>query len=146
MRDFVCVAVFTAQSTQWDHVERGQFTKSPVHRDRFTHVSIYLRIRKFAYVCKLAHVYAFTHVSKLYTIRNFFLLHLVETKCKSLFAYMINLHMSILGHVYAQQNLLTGVLQSQRRDGERSSALKTSDLHLSAMGTTLRSCNDLAGA
>ena len=23
---FVCVEVFTAQSTQWGHVERGQFT------------------------------------------------------------------------------------------------------------------------
>ena len=41
---------------------------SPVHMDRFAHVSIYLRIRKFAYECKLTHVYAFTHMNKLYSI------------------------------------------------------------------------------
>ena len=43
---------------------------SPVHMDRFAHVSIYLCVCKLAYVCELAH--ALTYVSNLYSICNYF--------------------------------------------------------------------------
>ena len=35
--------------------------------DRFAQVSIYLSKHKFAYLCKVGHVYNFTNLSKLYS-------------------------------------------------------------------------------
>ena len=38
------------------HIATVIYFKSPIHKDRFAHVSIYMRIRKIANVCNVTHV------------------------------------------------------------------------------------------
>ena len=59
---------FRVKLDPWPCSENKNYHLNSVHMDRFAHASIYLRIRKFAYVCKLEHVCALTHVSKRYSI------------------------------------------------------------------------------
>ena len=63
--------------------------------DQFAHVRIHLRIRKHAYGCTLAHVYAFTHVSKLYSIYKCFSFAHGGDQVQISVACMQNVHISV---------------------------------------------------
>ena len=74
--------------------------------DRFAQMSIYFCIHKFAFVCKLAHLYALsTNMSKLYSIRRVFTVALGRDRKKILFCIYAIFLMCKPGHVYLISDL-----------------------------------------
>ena len=59
------------QKNKRERRERGEREREKQYNNSFTALSS-VHFDRFAHVCKLAHVYAFTHVGKLYSIRKFF--------------------------------------------------------------------------